>query len=130
MANFVKDIARQYPLSAVIRVAYDDLVSGEALAIAEIPGNAVITGGEVYVQTAFDSATSDAFDLSDGTVTYLSAVNAQATGRTAFTLTSAAQVSVPTDISLTLTSVGGPATAGELLIRFEYVVEGKQNENQ
>ena len=61
MANkpLAKNPGRQYPLTAEITVTAAEMnESGVAVAAIALPGGAVVTGGAVIVDTAFDAATA------------------------------------------------------------------------
>jgi hypothetical protein len=80
---------RQYPLAAVIGFDYTDFTSGTALAVAEIPADAVVVGGMLVFSTLFNSATSDTFTVGDAVDDdeYAAGVNAKTTAYTALTPT-------------------------------------------
>lgn len=126
---------RQYPLTAVSdRILYSDLTSGAASVIVELPGNAIVTGGQVLVLTAFDSATSDVLDVGDSDDPNrftASQIDLTATGSAELTVgTANALYSVPTDVEVVWTGTGAAPSAGEFLVILEYVIEGRGNETQ
>lgn len=123
-----KSDARQWPLAEVIRFTYEDLDPAAPVALADLAGGEVITGGSITVITPWDSATSAALDIGDADLAtrYATAVDLKAAGRTAFTLTGDVQ-SVHTELLAALAE-DGAATAGEAVIEFTVVREGRQSE--
>lgn len=123
-----KSDARQWPLANFIRITYADLDAAAPVALADLAGGEMITGGSITVVTPWDSATSAALSLGDADLAtrYASAVDLKAAGRTAFTLTGNVQ-SVHAELLATLAEVGA-ATAGEAVIEFTVVREGRQSE--
>lgn len=124
-----KSDARQWPLAEIIRFTFDDLVSGTPAAIADLAGGEMITGGSVTVVTAWNSATTATLSLGDADLAtrYANAVDLKATGHTPLTLTGTVQ-SVHTELLAAFTETGAAATAGEAIIEFTVVREGRQSE--
>lgn len=127
----LKNVNRQWPLYATVRITFEDLVDGEAVALTGLPGDAVVISGELTIQTAWDSGTSAALDVGDSDTAdrYAAAVDLTTTGRTALTL-SGYQTTIPGDILGTLAEDGTAAEAGEAVLIVGYVVEGRGNEVQ
>ena len=122
----------QYPVVAEIEFTYADLTSGTVEDLCQIPAGATVVGGEIIVDTAWDSGTSDTFDIGDGADDdrYTSTIiDLQATGRTALTLTGYQYTETDT-IDGTPTSAGTAATAGAARVHIMYVVEGRGHEVQ
>lgn len=128
---FLKESDRQYPLTAVVEISYSDLVSGVALPVAEVPNDAVVTGGQFVVTEVFDSATSDTVTVGDADDDdeYKGGINAQSAGTTALVPTGH-QYASNTDLVVKWTGVGTAPTQGKALLIVEYVRQGRQNENQ
>lgn len=127
------DTERQYSLSTdFLTVGFADLTSAVACPLADIPIGAVVVGGEVVVDTVFNSATSDVLDVGDGVDDdryTASQVDLTALGRTAFTLTGFEYTANDT-IDAIWTGVGAAPSTGSFRVRFEYVIQGRGNENQ
>jgi len=127
-------IARQYPLAAVVEVAFADISGETAVEVVELPAGAIVTGGQLLVQTAFDdtgTATVDIGDADDPDRFTASPVNVKATGSVPLDIdTNNAQYDVPAQITATLAAQNDDGTEGAFLLIVEYVVEGRQNENQ
>ena len=122
----------QYPVVASVSFTYADLTSGTVEDLCQVPAGATVVGGEVIVDTAWDSGTSDTLDVGDGDDDdrYTSTIiNLQATGRVALTLTGYKYTESDT-IDATPTSVGTAATAGAARINIMYVVEDRGHEVQ
>ena len=126
-----KNGARQYGLWAEVDFALADLASGVAALAIDIPGNAVVVGGELVIRTVFNSGTSDTFIVGDDGVTnrYANAVNGQTAARTALTLTGY-RYTAPNTIDVTWTAVGTAATAGAGTLRVQYVIKDRAQEVQ
>src|SRR5574340_224505 len=103
-----------------------DLASGVDVNALELPGGAVITGGDVTVITPFNSATSDVLDVGDGVSQnrYLNDANIHVAGRTPLVPTGYVMPNIG-DMTVRWTGVGTAPTAGEVRLTVEYVVEGR-----
>ena len=122
----------QYPVVAKVSFTYAELAEG-VQAIAQLPAGARVVGGQIVVDTAWDTGTSAALDIGDAadddryTSTQINLKTA--TGRTALTLTGY-EYAETTDVIVTAASVGTAATAGEATIEIMYVVDGRGHEVQ
>jgi hypothetical protein len=92
-----------------------------------LPINSIITGFNIDVLTAYDSATSATLTIGTAAAgtQYAGSVNAKTTGRAAPTysaaqLLAASNITTNTSVVVTVTSVGQP-TAGKVFISVEYV---------
>lgn len=124
---------RQYQLTAVQKVAFDDLLPAGLSPIAvELPPGAIVTGGGALVVTPFNATGAGLLDigLSGGSATaFANDVNIEAAAYTAFA--TGVGTYLPNGGSLTLTGVAtAGSTAGELYIVVHYVVVGRGNEVQ
>lgn len=120
----------QYPLQAVIRFDFSDLVDGSGVPAHLLPTGGTVTGGAVVVQTPWDSgttATLDVGDADDDDRYTATAVDLTTAGRTALTLTGF-QNAGPTELVLSLAETGTAATEGEAYIELTVVMEGRVNE--
>lgn len=109
----IKDSGRQDVACAIVPFTYADFVSGTFTPAVELPLGAIVTGGAVRIDTAFNSATSDVMGvgISTSTAKYGSAFNIHATG--SFPLTGLAQKEASQiDLGLTWTGVGAAPSAG------------------
>lgn len=130
--------ARQYPLVAIVELQQDDFTSGVPLAVLDLPPEAVVTGGQLIIDTAFDSATTDTLDVgftstndADDPDHYLTggadngstaqAIDLVPTGRSAIAVE---------QITVELTEAGASGSAGRARLIVEYVIAGRHNENQ
>ncbi len=132
------DEGRQYTLSAERTITFAD---GLAIAVVDdavqdvfkLPTGARIVGGEVVVETAWNMGTTGVIDVGDVTDPnrYSStAVNLQATGRTALTLDGFKTTETEKKVNVTPALVGTTATQGQAYIRIEYVIEDRAHEVQ
>ncbi len=102
-------------------------ISSTAFDILHLPVGAVIVGGEVVTETAFDTAGYDiTVGDADSAARYLASTDAKGAGRTAL---------VPTGyrtsgkaVRLTFAS-DDVCTAGKMTVRVQYVVPGRGTEN-
>jgi hypothetical protein len=129
--SITKNSNRQTPLVAMVEVSLADIASGVAAAAVELPGGAIVVGGDVTVITPFDSGTTDVIDVGDsGTANrYLNDGNIAAAGRIPLVPTGYVTENIG-DINVTVTSVGTAATEGTVRLTVEYVVEGRACSSQ
>ena len=126
----MKVYSHQWPLVAVVPWVFGDLVTAVATAIANLPGDAIVTGGEIVVDVGTDFGTSCTLDVGDDADPdryTASPVDLQTPGRTALTLTGYKMV-VSDDLVATPVIVGAAATVGSGRIIVQYVREGRSNE--
>lgn len=99
-----------------------------------MPAGAVITGGELIVETAAVGPTACTLSLgvAGSLTTLLNAVDLKTVGRTALTLTGAASLVSNTgaDLRMTLNYTVANATAGKFRIRVMYTIDGRSHEVQ
>jgi len=120
---------RQWPLGDVVRLTFEDLDAAAPVELARLLQNETVVGGTVTVLTAWDSGTSAALDLGDSDTAdaYLDGVDLTSTGVTEFTLTGGFYDAADA-LTATLAEAGTPATAGELVIQFTVLREGRGTE--
>lgn len=94
---------------------------------ALLPYGAVLQEGNFLVTTAFNSGTTCTGSVSDGTTTFVSAVDITATGAHAF---GSVPKYYPTGGTLTISGAqtGTAATAGEAIVYARYLVVGVSDE--
>jgi len=124
-----KETGRQWPLTAKADFAFGDLTDATAVPAIDVPGGAIVTGGQLVITTAFDSATSDTIAIGDGTNVYLAATDVSATGTTLFTK-GGPKYSAPDTVDVTWDGTGTAPTAGAGYIIVEYILDGRSNEVQ
>lgn len=132
MAIEKRDV-RQWPMSDFIRITYDELAAG-AQALADLQGGEMIVAGSVTVETAWNptggtpAATLDIGDGDDPNRYTSSSIDLTATGRTELTLTGHVY-SVASELQATFSETDADtSTAGEAVIEFTVIREGRQNE--
>lgn len=129
--SITKNTGRQTVLTAIQRFTFDDLETGVALEAVVIPGGAYVVDGELVIETAFNSATSDVIAIGDSAseTGYLGNTNSQATGRTS--LVPAGAIYAANDaLTVRWTGVGTAPTAGVGFVRVSYVIDGRAVEVQ
>lgn len=122
---------RQYILSAEIAFDYTHLQdTAVAVPAVKLPYGAVVAGGAVIVDTAFNTATSAVLDVGDSTTAnrYVNDVNLKAAGITPLVPTG--YVSDGNEINITPVLVGTAATAGAGRLRVDYYIQNRAMENQ
>ena len=96
----------------------------------KMPRGAVITGGEVIVETAYAGSTAATLSVGKvGSTTALaSAVDMKTAARTALTLTTPLLCNDGSEIRLTAAYTVANATAGKVRVRVAYTIDDKANE--
>lgn len=126
--SIVKNPGRQHPLVAFKRFTYADLVSGSAIGAIDLPGGAIRLRGELVIETAFNSATSDVIAIGDAASATALLANTDVTsaGRTAFTGFAGEVQSVKEAVTVRWTGAGTAPTQGAGYILVEYAIEGRE----
>lgn len=127
-----KNTGRQWPLCAVVDIAFSDIpTTATFYEAADLPGNARVIGGALVVKTAFDTGTTATLSVGDSgaAARYLSATDIKTAGTTVFDF-STDDGSAPLDVGVTGAYVGTAATAGAVQLVIQYVIDGKANEVQ
>lgn len=96
--------------------------------IAPLPVGAIITAGELVVETAVAGPTASTITIGDSgnAARYLGSTSLKTAGRTELVPTG--YVGNGENIRITVTNTVAPATAGKVAIRITYVVNGRSNE--
>ncbi len=126
-----QDSNRQYPLTSVVDFTFADLTSGSAIDAIELPSDAIVLSGHVYISVAFDSATSDVILVgdTDTAAEYLSSTSIAATGLTPIVASGIKKVAGKS-ITVTWTGVGAAPSVGTGQLVITYARQGRSNENQ
>lgn len=123
-----KSSGRQEPLTAVLTVKHSDVTAyGTAEPAIDLPGGAIVTGGDITVVDAWNSATTATLKLGDKADDdrYTAAsVDLKTAGRTALTLTGHKHVGLES-LNALIAQTGAAATKGELRITVQYIAEGR-----
>lgn len=122
---------RQYPLFAEATINFDQIAdTGVAVAAIKLPVNAIVVGGAVVVDTAFNTGTTAVLDVGDSTTgnRYKNDVDLKTAGYTALVPTG--YVSDGADILVTPALVGTAATQGKVRVIVEYIISGRAHEVQ
>jgi hypothetical protein len=141
MSKLLKARTAQYPLTASFTFSYGDTMVNTAGAevafnvtgspifkIVPLPPGAVVVGGEVVVETAYNTTGTATVSVGDATsaTRYANAVNAKSAARTALTLTGFR--STGEDVQLTLALADTAATQGKVTVNLTYIQDGRANE--
>ena len=120
---------RQYALVAEVAISAAEMnETGVAVAVVNLPTGAVVTGGAVIVDTAFDAATAtiDVGDAASGNRNKID-INVAATGLTALTPTGYVSDGRPILVTPTFADA---VTVGSLRLQVTYTIGGRANEAQ
>lgn len=123
-----KNAGRQELISASLLINFNDPTAyGTAESAIDLPGGAILVGGDVTVLTAWNSATSATLKLGDtadddrytGTP-----IDLKTAGRTALTVTGWRHP-IAESLKALLAQAGAAATAGQARISIQYYVLGR-----
>ena len=123
-----KNPSRQELIAASLLINFGDPTTyGAAEAAIDLPGNAILVGGDVTVLTPWNSATSATLKLGDAADDdryTAAAIDLKTAGRTALTVTGLKYLSATT-LNALVAQTGAAATAGSARICIHYYVEGR-----
>lgn len=117
---------RQGVISAYLDIGFANFVSAADTPAIQVPAGAVIVGGDVVVDTVWNSVTSDVISIGDATTfnRYLSALSLQALARTVIVPTGFIHTA-PTVLSFRWVGVGTAPTTGAARVRIDYIRRGR-----
>ena len=128
-----KNSSRQELIAAHLTIGFADITTyGTAEPAIDLPGNAVVVGGDVVVTTAWNSATTATLKLGDAADDdryTAAAVDLKTVGRTALTLTGFKHT-VSEALKALVAQTGAAATAGSARITIQYFVDGRSTFTQ
>ena len=98
--------------------------------VIPLPPGAVITGGELIVETAYvgPAAATVSLGIAGNTTALLSAVSLLATGRTALSLSTPLVSNAGQNLRATVAYTTANATAGKFRLRVQYTIDGRASE--
>lgn len=120
----------QYPVVYEVEFTYADITTAVADAIATVPAGSTVVGGEIIVDTAWDTGTTHTLEIGDGDDPNRyssSSIDLKTAGRTALTLTGY-EYTAADDIEIIGTESGTVPTQGSARIFIHIVRSGKANE--
>lgn len=124
---------RQELPTAILNINFADVAGLSAVSqdAISVPANAIVTGGEITVTTAWNTTGAATLSLGDAAsaTRYLNAVNLKAAARTALTLTGFKHT-VEEFLKAVATLADAAATQGDARIVLTYAVEGRSAFNQ
>lgn len=101
-------------------------IAASVFEISNLPGNAIIVGGEVVTDTAFDAATyTVSVGDSSSATRYLGATDRKGVGRSALVPTGYRPDGKRVRLSVTAADV---CTTGKMSVRIQYITEGRVTE--
>ena len=122
-----RNASRQELVTAHLTIGFGDITAyGTAEPAIDLPGNAIVAGGDITVITPWNSGTTATLTLGDTAVAnrYANTVDLKTAGRTALTLTGFKH-SVAEALKALVAQSGAAATAGSARITIQYFVEGR-----
>jgi hypothetical protein len=123
-----KNPSRQELIVAYLDIGFADPVAyGAAEPAFDLPGNAILVGGDVTVLTAWNSATSATLklgDTADDDRYTTTPIDLKTAGRTALTITGWRHPKAEA-LKALLAQAGAAATAGQVRISIQYYVPGR-----
>lgn len=123
-----KHSSRQEPQVAILTIKHSDVTAyGTAESAIDVPGGAIVTGGDITVVDPWNSATSATLKLGDKTVDdryTAAAIDLKTAGRTALTVTGHQHATVES-LKALFAQVGAVATKGEVRIILQYIAQGR-----
>lgn len=147
MAKLIASRTAQWPLVAEFVFNFNDTMSDVSgvtksfgstytdagtFEVIPLPVGAVVTGGEVIVETA--GAGPTAYTLNVGTsasaTAFASAVDLKTAARTAFSLTTPLACNDGKNIRIAVASTVANATAGKVRVRVSYTIDNRASEVQ
>lgn len=94
--------------------------------VIDLPPGAVVVGGELITETAFDAATYNVSVGDSGSATrYMAATDKKSTGRTALTPTGAHGTGLPIRITVVAADV---CTTGKATLRVQFTIDNRVTE--
>ena len=141
MSKLIAARGAQYVMEAEFKFNFDDTmvsaagaevdfgktnIAATAFNIINLPEGAVVIGGELVVETAFDTASyAVIIGDADDTDRYLTTADRKAAARTALVPTGYRSTGQNIQIGITNADV---CTQGVATVRVQYVIPGRQNE--
>lgn len=121
-----KDVNRQAPKVAIVNINLADVTSGVDVAAISLPPNSVVLSGSLVTTEAWNSTTSDVFDVGDAGSQnrYLNDGNIRALAANV-ALVPTGYVHTGGDLTVRWVSGGGTPTTGKLRLTVQYVQIGR-----
>lgn len=129
--SITKNEARQGKIVAFVDFNLASFGDGATQAAIDLPANAVVLAGDVYVTTAFNAGTTAVLDVGDADTgnRYANDLNVGTTGKKALVPTGF-KTTKPGAITLNFTQTGTAATVGAARLYVEYIVDGRSEFTQ
>ncbi|MDD0837908.1 hypothetical protein PSQ40_04920 [Curvibacter sp. HBC61] len=123
----IQQSGRQNVQTALLTINFGDPTAyGTAENAIELPPGSIVVGGDIVVDTPFNS-TTNSLTLGDATTAnrYANAVDLKTAARSALTVTGFVTTTAERFIRANLAQTGGVPTAGSVRIRVDYVTQGR-----
>lgn len=120
-----KDFNRQMIKVAMVEIALADVVTGQDLPAIDLPHGAIILGGHIKTEQAWNSTTSDVLDVGDAASQnrYLNDGNIRAAGALV-PLVPTGEVHAGGPLTVRWVSGGGTPGTGRSRLLVQYVIQG------
>lgn len=127
-----KNRGRQSPITASVEFTFANIVSGAAEEAIDLPAGAIVTGGDIVVMTAFNSATSDVIVVGDSASAnrYYASASIATAGRNPLVITGYRTLTTTNRIRVTWTGSGAAPTAGAIRLTVTYIVDKRVSFSQ
>lgn len=123
-----KNAARQELIHAWVDINLADVTSTVALAVMDLPVNAVVVSGRLVTTEAWNSTSTDVMDVGDVTTAtrYLTDGNIRAlAAAVALVPTGFVTTATQPELTVTWTSGGGSPSTGKVRLEVQYYVKGR-----
>lgn len=129
-----KKSGRQKKMVAAVDFTFADVTSGVYAPAVDLPLNAVVTGGSLFITTLFNSATTDVFSVGSqlgsaaAVATTYAATSADitATGRAATIVPTGVKTTDSSTVGIVWTGAGAAPSAGAGTLQVDYIIVGKE----
>lgn len=126
-----QNASRQELIVAHLTINHNDPVIGTSENAIDLPGNAVVVGGDIVVTTPWNNATTATLTLGDAALAnrYANAVDLKTAARTALTVTGFTHT-VAESLKAVVAQAGTAPTAGSARVTLHYYVIGRSGFTQ
>ncbi|QTD44555.1 hypothetical protein [Ottowia testudinis] len=121
-----QNASRQELIVAHLTINHNDPVIGTAENAIDLPGNAVVVGGDIVVTTPWNNVTTATLTLGDAASAnrYANAVDLKTAARTALTVTGFTHA-LAESLKALVAQAGTAPTAGSARVTLQYYVIGR-----
>lgn len=129
-----KKPGRQHKATASVDFTFADVASGVYAPAVDLPLNAVVISGGLFITTLFNSATTDTFSIGSqlgsaaavATTYAATSADVTATGRAAAIVPTGVKTTEASTVGVVWTGAGAAPTAGVGKLVVEYIIDGME----